>query len=76
MSQNVDLKVCLDLGSDTLKIAFGYLNSNGSPFIGKMYYDKYQTNVAYPACALYDEEKKEWIFSAEIEDSFDKNYYS
>ena len=71
--ENVNLKVCLDLGSDTLKVSFGYKIKN-KIFIKKLYQDKYDTFDAYPACALYDEMNNKWLFQEEAIDA--KNNYN
>ena len=57
------LNIALDLGSDTLKAAFAYVDDDGAAHCGKLVGDSFSTRVAIPAVARYDENKKEWRYS-------------
>lgn len=56
--------VGLDLGSDTLKVAYAYGKSTG---YGKFMDDKRSTGVGIPAIAYYDESKGKWLYGDEVD---------
>ena len=64
----------LDLGSDTLKIAFAYDQGDGQkPRYGKLIdKDDIVSRSAIPAVAFYDEHQKKWLYGVQIgnQDSF------
>ena len=53
-----EICIGLDLGSDTLKIAY----ASGSDKCGKFLDDKHSLNVAVPAVAYYDRAAGKWIY--------------
>ena len=53
-----EICIGLDLGSDTLKIAYAF----GSDKCGKFLDDKHSLNVAVPAVAYYDRAAGKWIY--------------
>lgn len=66
------LNIGIDLGSDSLKIAFAYSGSKfkfkkGSFRYGKFESDSENIRVALPALAYYDDDKGAWIFGDEVE---------
>lgn len=72
MEKSVRLNIGIDLGSDSLKIAFAYSGSKfkfkkGSFRYGKFESDSENIRVALPALAYYDDDKEEWIFGDEVE---------
>ena len=60
------LNIALDLGSDTLKAAFAYVDDDGAAHCGKLVGDSFSTRVAIPAVARYDENKKEWRYGDDV----------
>lgn len=60
------LNIGLDLGSDTLKVAYAYDNA-GSISYGKLMKEGMMTEVALPAIACYDEAEKKWFFGDEVD---------
>lgn len=60
------INVGLDLGSDTLKIAFAY-PEGGSVVYGKLARNDSLTQIAIPAVAYYDDGSKTWLYGDEVE---------
>ena len=72
MEKRVRLNIGIDLGSDSLKIAFAYSGSkfkfkSGSFRYGKFESDSENIRVALPALAYYDDDKEAWIFGDDVE---------
>lgn len=63
--------VALDLGSDTIKIAYAY--RNGEDFVGKIVGDPLGM-TAIPAVAYYDTERSEWLFGDDVDSVGDKPF--
>ena len=66
------LNIGIDLGSDSLKIAFSYLggkfrHKNSSFQYGKFESESENIRVAMPALAYYDDDKGVWIFGDDVE---------
>lgn len=70
---STELSISLDLGSDTLKIAFAYKQS-GMVRYGKLIKDGLVTHVAMPAIAYYDEHAKKWIYGDCVEAGEEKSF--
>ncbi len=60
------LNIGLDLGSDTLKMAFAFENFDGDISYGKFTNKSKLTQIAIPAAAYYDVENKKWYFGDQI----------
>ncbi len=60
------LHIGLDLGSDTLKIAYAY-EKQGQTYYGKIVEEEDLTRSAIPAIAYWDEESKTWLFGGEVD---------
>ncbi len=69
-----EINVCLDLGNDTLKIAFAYDTPTGEVH-GKLMLPDMVNQVALPAAACYDEDAREWRFAEEL-DRVDNSHFS
>lgn len=67
----MEVNVCFDLGSDTLKVVFSY-NNNGISY-GKVVKNVYD-DTAFPGTAFYDEVNKKWLFANDIDDSGIESY--
>ena len=65
MSSNV-LNISLDLGSDTLKIAFAYKSEVGVEF-GKFASAGKPEQLALPAVAYYDTESGKWLYADQVD---------
>ncbi len=68
----VRLNIGIDLGSDSLKIAFAYSggrfhHKNSSFQYGKFESESDNIRVAMPALAYYDDQKGVWIFGDDVE---------
>ena len=61
-----EICIGLDLGSDTLKVAYAYEKS-GNMSYGKLMKEGMMTEVALPAIAYYDESEKKWLFGDEVD---------
>ncbi len=59
------IHIALDLGGDSLKIAFAY-NDNGNIRYGKLSNKSKLTQVAIPSLAYYDIDAQKWFFGHEI----------
>jgi len=72
---NVSLNIGLDLGNNTLKIAFAYETKDHVVF-GKIVGGGFsrQTEVAIPAVAFYDAEKGEWLFGGDVGNSASSSF--
>lgn len=63
--------VALDLGSDTIKIAYAY--KDGKQHTGKIVDDPFGM-TAIPSVAYYDVEEKKWLFGSEVNCVGDKPF--
>lgn len=63
MSLNKDVYVALDLGSDTLKVAYAF--KDGTDKTGKIVNDK-DSLTALPAVAYFDEDSGKWYYADEV----------
>ena len=70
---SVILNVGLDLGSDTLKIAFAYESEEGVSY-GKLMKEGLMTQVALPAIAYYDTARRMWLFGDGVEKGEEKSF--
>ncbi len=70
----VQLHVSLDLGGDSLKIAYAYQDSYKKIKYGKLNATDSVISVAYPALACYDDENKCWIFGEEVDLYSDRSF--
>lgn len=70
----LDIHIGLDLGSDTLKIAYAYRDRN-SEYSGKIVCDA-TSMTAIPAVAYYDFEEETWLFGEDVDCAGDKSYVS
>lgn len=64
----------LDLGSDTLKIAYSYI-SGGKVRTGKIVRDVTSMS-AVPSVAYYDFDEKKWLFGEDVDGVGDKSFIS
>ncbi len=62
----------IDLGSDTVKIAFAY-SREGAEITGK-FTDDPASLTAVPAVAYYDSEEKKWLYGDEVDGVGDKSF--
>ena len=73
----MDLNISLDLGSDTLKVAyaFSYL---GKDFYGKITPESYDGFTAnpFPAVAFYHDVDKRWFFADEVDSIRSNSYFN
>jgi len=61
----MNIFVCLDLGSDTLKVSFAYQGKTES--YGKLMLPNLVNQVAFPAIAYYDDQTAEWKYAEDVE---------
>ena len=66
VTKEIVLNIALDLGSDTLKIAFAYVDAKGVTRFGKIAPNNMATRAAIPAVAYYDEGSRKWVFGNEV----------
>jgi hypothetical protein len=73
----MELIISLDLGSDTLKVAyaFSYL---GKDFYGKITPESYDgfTSNPFPAVAFYHDVDKKWFFADEVDSVRSNSYFN
>lgn len=70
----LDIHIGLDLGSDTLKIAYAYRDRD-SEYSGKIVCDP-ASMTAIPAVAYYDFEEESWLFGEDVDRAGDKTFVS
>ena len=70
---STEFYICLDLGSDTLKISYAYEN-NEQDVCGKLMLPELVNQVALPAVAFYDSNNQSWKFAEEIEAGQELNF--
>ena len=64
----IDLNIALDLGSDTLKVAYAFdVAQTGAVFYGKIARKLLPTEVAIPAIAHFDEQRRTWKFGYDVD---------
>lgn len=61
---NRTVHIAIDLGSDTVKVAYAY--RDGNDYTGKLVDDP-QGMTAIPSVAFYDPDEKKWLFGAELD---------
>ena len=61
------LNLALDLGSDSLKIAYAYEATKGKTEYGKITVSDSLVRVAFPALACYDDERERWIYGDQVD---------
>lgn len=67
LSQDSMLDMCLDLGGDSLKIAYAFTDADGSTAYGKVDTEGDIADVGVPAVAFYDDADNEWLYGDEID---------
>lgn len=68
---NQSVHVALDLGSDTIKVAYAY--NDGQDHTGKIVGDPL-TMTGVPSVAYYDVHEKRWLFGEEVDSVGDKPF--
>lgn len=69
------LDVVIDLGSDSLKIAYGYKVPRSSKiFLGKFAGDNLDTQIGIPAVAFLSPATKTWLFGNQVEASGESDF--
>ena len=69
------LDVVIDLGSDSLKIAYGYkLPRSSKVFLGKFAGDNLDTQIGIPAVAFLSPATKTWLFGNQVEASGESDF--
>ena len=69
------LEICLDLGSDTLKVAYAYEN-NGETYFGKLPILDMENELSsgIPAIAFYDEKNEKWLYADQVDKVLDSSF--
>lgn len=67
------LNIGLDLGGDTLKVAYSYADK-GRSFYGKVVDNTSPTQLAIPSVAFYRTETKEWLFGYDVDNSGEEDF--
>lgn len=73
MKAPVTLHITVDLGSDTLKLAYAYKSSIGALICGKLVTVGSSTQVGIPAVAMYSKSGK-WLFGNQVEESKEQDF--
>ncbi|MBQ8380856.1 MAG: hypothetical protein IJY18_03080 [Clostridia bacterium] len=75
------LNLSLDLGGDSLKIAFAYsVNADGAVrhendiVYGKIGVPGYMLKIAFPAVACHNAEKGKWVYGDKVDTEFDGSF--
>ncbi len=69
----IRLHVGLDLGSDTIKIAYAYENGK-SLFYGKVMKADALAQTALPAIAYYDEDAMRWLYADQVQGAGQRSF--
>ena len=69
---STDVHIALDLGSDTLKIAYAF-KLEGKEYTGKIVHSS-DSLMAIPAVAYYDADAAKWYFAEEVAKQHGKSY--
>ena len=67
MENRTKLHLALDLGNDSLKIAYAYSVDGKGTEYGKLTSNDSSIRVAFPALAYYDDEKEKWIYGEQVD---------
>lgn len=68
---NLTVHIALDLGSDTMKVAYAY--NDGRHFTGKIVDDP-RGMTAIPSVAYYDTDENKWLFGDQVDSVGDKPF--
>ncbi len=68
-----NLEVAIDLGSDTVKVAYAFESKNSVEY-GKLAPCDITGSVIVPAIAYYDEETLSWLFGEEVYKNVDRSF--
>ncbi|MCH5350846.1 MAG: hypothetical protein J1F39_02625 [Clostridiales bacterium] len=60
---------CLDLGGDSIKIAFAFRRADGSTDYGKVDTEGDFADVGIPAVVFYDEDEKKWLYGEQVDEA-------
>ena len=69
----IELNIGLDLGSDTLKIAYAF-QKEGRLRYGKLMRGSTVMQAALPAVAYYDEAEARWLFGEDVEQKEERSF--
>ena len=70
-----NLEVAIDLGSDTVKVAYAFGSKNDVEY-GKLAPCEITGSVIVPAIAYFDEDSSTWLFGEEVYKNVDKPFVS
>ncbi|MDE6275266.1 MAG: hypothetical protein K2M75_01865 [Clostridia bacterium] len=70
-----NLEVAIDLGSDTVKVAYAFGSENNVEY-GKLAPCDIRGSMIVPAIAYYDEDASTWLFGEEVYKNVDKSFVS
>ncbi len=73
MKAPVTLHVTIDLGSDTLKLAYAYIDPVSGVSCGKLATVGPPTQIGIPAVAMYSKSGK-WLFGNQVEESGEQDF--
>ena len=75
MEKNTTISICVDLGSDALKIVCADRNESGRERVSKVVDKEYAySDVAIPAIAYYDKNDSQWRYGYSIGRKNEKSY--
>ncbi|MCX4363047.1 MAG: hypothetical protein OSJ74_06675 [Clostridia bacterium] len=69
------LEIAIDLGSDTVKVAYAFETKEGVEY-GKLCPRDITGSVTVPALAYYDEDSSQWLFGENVYKCIDKSFVS
>ena len=69
------LEIAIDLGSDTVKVAYAFETNDGVEY-GKLCPRDITGSVTVPALAYYDEDSSQWLFGENVYKCIDKSFVS
>ncbi len=60
---------CLDLGGDSVKVAFAFRNADGKTVYGKVDTEGDIADVGIPAVVFYDEDERNWLYGEQVDEA-------
>jgi hypothetical protein len=70
----IKLNISLDLGGDSLKVAYAYDTAGGKTVYGKLSSADSLVRIAFPALAYYDEETGKWLYGEQVDQQYDSSF--
>ena len=74
ISKKTTLDITVDLGGDSLKLAYGYVDKNGDAVLGKIAEEGYKTQIGIPAVAFLSKKSRKWLYGYQVDESCELDF--